>query len=361
MSLATEYPLHGERVGDNARLFDLVLYGDRPATPRAGHRCPGARRRAGGGAMSATSGSTDTRVAQSWQGFAARHRAALVVTLGVAAALAVVVLLGGGIQTGTPLDPDNPGPDGAQALARVLDDQGVDVTVARDAEALEATARGRRHHRRRHLDRAPRQGDRQSPARPHPRRSPGRWWIRGLGWSTRSEPPSRRPLSRRTTGGRRSAPIPCSLTSGSRSTGRSHTRETVLPRRGRFAGRGERGRHAVRAVGGAHQRPDPPRRQRRGRRPPARPARPAGLVRPHPRRPPAGDAGQPRDPAPPLDRTRPLAGRDRRHRTRRVARPAGSGRSPPNRCRSWSGRSRPRGPADGSTARPATDPTRPRR
>ncbi len=32
-SLATEYPQHGERVGDNARLFDLVLYGDRPATP----------------------------------------------------------------------------------------------------------------------------------------------------------------------------------------------------------------------------------------------------------------------------------------------------------------------------------------
>jgi cbb3-type cytochrome oxidase subunit 3 len=33
MWLATEYPEHGERVGDNARLFDLVLYGDRPATP----------------------------------------------------------------------------------------------------------------------------------------------------------------------------------------------------------------------------------------------------------------------------------------------------------------------------------------
>jgi hypothetical protein len=33
MSLATEYPRHGARVGDSARLFDLVLYGDRPATP----------------------------------------------------------------------------------------------------------------------------------------------------------------------------------------------------------------------------------------------------------------------------------------------------------------------------------------
>jgi hypothetical protein len=30
--LATEYPQHSARVGDNALLFDLVLYGDRPAT-----------------------------------------------------------------------------------------------------------------------------------------------------------------------------------------------------------------------------------------------------------------------------------------------------------------------------------------
>ena len=32
LSLATRFPQHGERVGDNARLFDLVLYGDRPAS-----------------------------------------------------------------------------------------------------------------------------------------------------------------------------------------------------------------------------------------------------------------------------------------------------------------------------------------
>jgi hypothetical protein len=30
--LSTEYPQHSARVGDNALLFDLVLYGDRPAT-----------------------------------------------------------------------------------------------------------------------------------------------------------------------------------------------------------------------------------------------------------------------------------------------------------------------------------------
>jgi Domain of unknown function (DUF4350) len=89
--------------------------------------------------MNGTPGSTDTRGAPSWWGMATRHRAALVIALGVVAALAVVVLLGGGVQTVTPLDPDNPGPSGAQALARVLDDQGVDVTVARGVEALEAT------------------------------------------------------------------------------------------------------------------------------------------------------------------------------------------------------------------------------
>ncbi len=36
------------------------------------------------------------------------------------------------------MDPDNPGPDGARALARVLGDEGVDVQVARDADELEA-------------------------------------------------------------------------------------------------------------------------------------------------------------------------------------------------------------------------------
>ena len=33
VSLAAEFPQHGRRVGDNARLFDLVLYGDGAATP----------------------------------------------------------------------------------------------------------------------------------------------------------------------------------------------------------------------------------------------------------------------------------------------------------------------------------------
>ena len=74
--------------------------------------------------------------------FVSRHRFSLVIALGLLAALAVVVLLGGGAQTSTELDPDNPGPDGAQALARVLEDQDVDVTVARDADSLESSPVG---------------------------------------------------------------------------------------------------------------------------------------------------------------------------------------------------------------------------
>ena len=35
-----------------------------------------------------------------------------------------------------PLDPRNPQPDGAQAVARVLDDHGVDVEIARGQDAL---------------------------------------------------------------------------------------------------------------------------------------------------------------------------------------------------------------------------------
>ncbi len=76
-------------------------------------------------------------------GWLVRHRTSLVIALGAAAALAVVVVLGGtDDRTATPLDPDNPGPDGARALARVLDDQGVDVTVVRSADALEDAEAG---------------------------------------------------------------------------------------------------------------------------------------------------------------------------------------------------------------------------
>lgn len=69
-----------------------------------------------------------------------RNRALLLVCGVLLLAVVAVILLGGGpARSSAPLDPDNPGPDGAQAIARVLDDQGVEVTVARSAEELEDT------------------------------------------------------------------------------------------------------------------------------------------------------------------------------------------------------------------------------
>lgn len=60
----------------------------------------------------------------------------------VAALVSVVVaaLLAGGPRTSAPLDPDNPGVQGAKALATVLADQGVEVTVVRSADQLDDAA-----------------------------------------------------------------------------------------------------------------------------------------------------------------------------------------------------------------------------
>jgi len=68
----------------------------------------------------------------------ARHRATLLIVAGLVAAVAVVLLSDGAGRRAGELDPDNPDPAGAQAVARVLEDQGVDVTVVRDADGLEA-------------------------------------------------------------------------------------------------------------------------------------------------------------------------------------------------------------------------------
>jgi hypothetical protein len=73
--------------------------------------------------------------------FFARHRAALLIALGMVAAVAVALLSG---QEGnlTPMDPDNAAPDGTRAVARVLEDEGVDVTTVRSADELDAVAVG---------------------------------------------------------------------------------------------------------------------------------------------------------------------------------------------------------------------------
>src|SRR5262245_27819779 len=71
------------------------------------------------------------------QGFVRRNRATVLIGLALVAAVGLAIVLGVGTQTTTPMDPDNPGPDGARALARVLGDEGVDVEVARSAGELD--------------------------------------------------------------------------------------------------------------------------------------------------------------------------------------------------------------------------------
>jgi hypothetical protein len=71
------------------------------------------------------------------RGWWERHRTTVLIGAGTLAALLVAVLLGTGNRTSASHDPDNPGGTGAQAVARVLADQGVDVEVARSAAELE--------------------------------------------------------------------------------------------------------------------------------------------------------------------------------------------------------------------------------
>lgn len=66
-----------------------------------------------------------------------RNRLWFVVGLVLAAALGITVWASAGHQEHPdPLDPQNPDPDGAQALAQVLEQQGVEVTIVRSADAL---------------------------------------------------------------------------------------------------------------------------------------------------------------------------------------------------------------------------------
>jgi hypothetical protein len=72
------------------------------------------------------------------EGFVRRHRSTLLIGAALVFAVVLAIVLGVGTQTSTPMDPDNPGPTGARALARVLDHEGVDIEVARNAAELEA-------------------------------------------------------------------------------------------------------------------------------------------------------------------------------------------------------------------------------
>lgn len=68
--------------------------------------------------------------------FLSRHRAWLLIGAGLLLAVVVAALSNRPGNT-TPQDPENAGPEGARAVARVLDDEGVDVTVVRSADELE--------------------------------------------------------------------------------------------------------------------------------------------------------------------------------------------------------------------------------
>lgn len=80
---------------------------------------------------------TDTAVRpDTWR---RRHGATLLIGGGFLLAVVLTIVLGLADDRVDRYDPDNPGPEGAQALARVLDSQGVDVSVVRSADELEDT------------------------------------------------------------------------------------------------------------------------------------------------------------------------------------------------------------------------------
>lgn len=70
------------------------------------------------------------------------RRSTLLVAGALVLAVVVVALGTGGVRTSAALDPDNPDPDGARAVARVLADHGVEVEVVRGADALAAAGVG---------------------------------------------------------------------------------------------------------------------------------------------------------------------------------------------------------------------------
>lgn len=89
--------------------------------------------------IAATGDATAGGRAVGLRGWWQRQRTLVLIVVGLVAAVAVVVWSGTESTSPIPLDPDNPAPAGAQALARVLDDEGVDITVARSADELEDT------------------------------------------------------------------------------------------------------------------------------------------------------------------------------------------------------------------------------
>lgn len=68
-----------------------------------------------------------------------RHGTTLLIAGAFVLAVVVALVVGGNDRRTAWLDPENPAPDGAQAVARVLADEGVDVSVVRSADAFDDT------------------------------------------------------------------------------------------------------------------------------------------------------------------------------------------------------------------------------
>ncbi len=84
-----------------------------------------------------TVGSEVSTGSTSKDGFWRRNRVWFFVGVALVLALTVSVWASSSdLEFSAPLDPQNPDPDGAQALAQVLGDEGVAVTIARSADAL---------------------------------------------------------------------------------------------------------------------------------------------------------------------------------------------------------------------------------
>jgi len=81
-----------------------------------------------------TDGQAGSASARGWR----RHRTPVLLTAAALVAVAVAAVSVGGPTTSAPHDPDSPAASGARATARVLADEGVDVTVVRGAAQLES-------------------------------------------------------------------------------------------------------------------------------------------------------------------------------------------------------------------------------
>ena len=315
--LAASYPEEG-RGGPERRPLRRHLYGDRPATGRR-ERGARARRHPGRCPMS----------------FLARHRTTDDRGRGRARRRAHGLARPRRPTYAGALDPQNPGGDGAQALARVLDSQGVSVDVVRSAAAFDrattdsstmvvVTAADRlgRSTTRRLLDH---QGEAGHRGRARPELTA----LLDIGsYAVTTAPHDPVPAGRTSYVGL-ALQVP---------TAEAFDTDGASAPRAASSRRAAAGAHPARRLGGPDQRPDPRRRQRGRGVAAARPAHTPGLVRPVAHRPRGPRRGLP--PAcSPLAHPRPVARPDDRRglvvwRSRRL------GHWPSSRCRSRSRRSR---------------------